>query len=53
MTNEKNTAVNIMGAPSTPAIFFYGNLYKMNTYADFDAKIDASIAQAKANLAKK
>jgi len=49
MKAEKDSAVKIMGAPSTPAIFFYGNLYKLNTFDEFDAKIDSYIKAAQAN----
>lgn len=49
MKEEKDAAIRIMGAPSTPAIFFYGNLFKLTTYDDFDAKIDSYIKQAEAN----
>lgn len=49
MKEEKDAAIKIMGAPSTPSIFFYGNLFKLTTYDDFDAKIDSYIKQAEAN----
>lgn len=52
MKAEKDEAIKVLGAPSTPSIFFYGKLFKLNTYDDFDAKIDAYITQAEANQAK-
>lgn len=52
MRKQKEDAVKIMGAPSTPSVFFYGKLFKMTTYDDFDAKIDAYIKQAEANQNK-
>lgn len=52
MKTEKEDAIKIMGAPSTPAIFFYGKLFKLNTYDDFDAKIDSYITAAQKNAAK-
>jgi len=51
MKKQKDDAIKVMGAPSTPTVFFYGKLYKMNTYDDLDTKINAYIKQAESNQA--
>jgi len=51
MKKQKEDAIKVMGAPSTPTVFFYGKLFKMSTYDDLDSKIDAYIKQAESNQA--
>jgi len=51
MRKQKDDAIKIMGAPSTPSVFFYGKLFKMTTFDDLDTKIDSYIRQAEANQA--
>jgi predicted DsbA family dithiol-disulfide isomerase len=52
LRQEKENIVKIMGAPSTPAVVFYGKLFKMSSFDDLDRQIQAYITQAEANQNK-
>lgn len=42
---EKESAVKRMGAISTPAIFIYGQLYKLSSYTEFESRIESFIKE--------
>lgn len=47
MKAEKESAIKVLGAPSTPSVFFYGKPFRMNTYDEFDTQINNYIQAAK------